>query len=186
MISTPHYFRLRTGQVINTWHILIMRRVKPIWIWIQTGHPLIECLTTLTVNILWHWILTRVGRDKIADILQTTLSNAFSWKKMFVFWIAEIPRGPIYNKVALVLAWHKSGDKHDNVEPNLWCHMTSLGHTVWLTQSREINQEGYGENRPISQIPQSTMCNSRYKFQIDAFHKSQPHPPRRVWVGAMS
>ena len=31
------------------------------------------------------WTLTHWGRDKMADISQTTFSNAFSWMKMFEF-----------------------------------------------------------------------------------------------------
>ena len=32
-------------------------------------------------------LLTHWGRDKMADIFQTTFSNAFSWMKMLEFWL---------------------------------------------------------------------------------------------------
>ena len=44
------------------------------------------CVTLLVMNYLHSSPLTHWGRDKMAAILQTTLSNAFSWMKMLEFW----------------------------------------------------------------------------------------------------
>ena len=35
----------------------------------------------------WTWSLTHWGRDKMEAISQTTLSNPFSWMKIFEFWL---------------------------------------------------------------------------------------------------
>ena len=53
--------------------------------------------------------LTHWGRDKMAAVSQTTLSNAFSWMKMLEFRL----RFQINNYPALVqiMAWRRSGDK---------------------------------------------------------------------------
>ena len=50
----------------------------------------------------------------MATIFQTTFSNAFSWKKMYQFWLLKfVPKGPINSIRALVqiMAWRRSGDK---------------------------------------------------------------------------
>ena len=41
--------------------------------------------------------LTHLGQDRMADIFQTTLSNAFSSMKKFEFrieWLKYVPKGP--------------------------------------------------------------------------------------------
>ena len=65
-----------------------------------------------SLNGLTHW-----GRGKMAAVSQTTLSNAFSWMKMYEFrlrfhWIL-FPGGPINNIPALVqiMARRRPGDK---------------------------------------------------------------------------
>ena len=64
-----------------------------------------------------HRGLTHWGRDKMAAISQTTLSNSFSWMKMFEnapkISLTFVPKGPINNIPALVqiMAWRRSGDK---------------------------------------------------------------------------
>ena len=70
-------------------------------------------MASLGHNELTHW-----GRDKMADIFQTTFSNAFPWMKMFQFCRIKISskfvsKGPINNNPALVqiMAWRRSGDK---------------------------------------------------------------------------
>ena len=64
------------------------------------------------VSSLTHW-----GRDKMAAISQTTLSNAFSWMKMYelrlrIRW-SFFPNVRISNIPAFVqiMAWHRPGDK---------------------------------------------------------------------------
>ena len=69
-----------------------------------------------TVGMLTHW-----GRDKMAAKYLTTFSNAFSWMKMYQFWLrfhwSLLSRvqfnGPINNIPTLVqiMAWHHTGDK---------------------------------------------------------------------------
>ena len=62
--------------------------------------------------------LTYWGRDKMAVVSQTILSNAFSWMKMHE-WISLkislklVPKGPINNIPALVqvMAWRRPGEK---------------------------------------------------------------------------
>ena len=75
-------------------------------------------------HVNWASYLTHWGRDKMAAISQTTLSNAFSWMKL--------PKGPINNIPALVqiMAWRRPGDKPLS-EPM----MVSL-----LTQPQWVNQ----------------------------------------------
>ena len=59
--------------------------------------------------------LTQLPLDKMAAILQTTVSKAFSWMKSVLFRISLkfVPKGPIDNKAALVqvMAWRWTGDK---------------------------------------------------------------------------
>ena len=51
------------------------------WIWFYLAHyPLANVAVFLKLSLLTHW-----GRDKMAAILQTTFSNAFSWMKMHEF-----------------------------------------------------------------------------------------------------
>ena len=69
--------------------------------------------------------LTHWGRDKMAAVLQTTLSNAFSWMKMLEFRLGFhwfVPKGPINNNLALVqiTAWHLPGGKQLS-EPMMVC-----------------------------------------------------------------
>ena len=64
------------------------------------------------LSLLPHW-----GRNKKAAVSQTMFSNAFSFMKMFAFWLdislKVVPKGPINNIAALiqVMAWRRSGDK---------------------------------------------------------------------------
>ena len=68
------------------------------------------------LHVLWyrlkHW-----GWDKMATISQTTLSSAFSWKKMSEFWfkisLKFVPKSPIDNIPALfqIMAWRRPGYK---------------------------------------------------------------------------
>ena len=59
------------------------------------------------------FLLTHWGRDKMAAISQTTLSNAFSWMKMYEFrltfhWSLFLNNIPI---LVQIMAWRRSGDK---------------------------------------------------------------------------
>ena len=57
------------------------------------------------LNKLTHW-----GRDKMAAIFQTTFSNAFSWMKMFKFWLRfqVCSQGSINNIPAFRVSSHEA------------------------------------------------------------------------------
>ena len=57
------------------------------------------CIYTITVLSSSHW-----GRDQMADIFQTTFSNAFSWMKIFEFWI--IFHWSLFLRVQLTIFQH--------------------------------------------------------------------------------
>ena len=63
------------------------------------------CLQNVAIS-LTHW-----GQDKMADIFQTTFSNAFLW--MMLILIKFVPKCSINNIPAFVrvMAWHFPGDK---------------------------------------------------------------------------
>ena len=61
-------------------------------------------------------LLTHLSLEKMTDISQTALSNAFSWMKMLILIkisMKFVPRDPIDNIPALVqiMAWHRTGNK---------------------------------------------------------------------------
>ena len=70
------------------------------------------CYSHKTSIILTHW-----GRDKMAAVSQTTLSNAFFWNEnvriSIKISLKFVPKGPINNIPALVqkMAWCRPGDK---------------------------------------------------------------------------
>ena len=85
------------------------------WLYLHGQAGIVDALQTecpATEQDLTHW-----GRDKMAAIFQTTVSNAFSWMKTFVLWFnfhfKFVPKDPFINKTALVkvMAWRRSGDK---------------------------------------------------------------------------
>ena len=85
----------------------------PIWLVPSVGnHHSFTDFELLVKQSPTHW-----GRDKMADIFQTIFSNAFSWMKMYEFWLRFhryfIPRGPINNIPAVVqiMACRRPGDK---------------------------------------------------------------------------
>ena len=77
----------------------------------------------ITLCLLTHW-----GGDKMAAIFQTTLSNAFSWMKMFEFrlrfhWI--LFPGVQLTILVQIMAWRRSGDKPLS-EPMMVCLLTHI------------------------------------------------------------
>ena len=74
-------------------------------------HDLDSCCMCLDDGLLWTLLctLTHWGRDKMAAISQTRLSNAFSSTKLLEMFF----KVPINNIPALVqiMAWRRSGDK---------------------------------------------------------------------------
>ena len=78
-----------------------------------SGNNVFNTLTKIDSNeALTHW-----DQNKMAAVLQTTFSNAFSWKKMCEFFIKIslkfVPKGLIDNIPSLVqiMAWCRPGDK---------------------------------------------------------------------------
>ena len=63
------------------------------------------------------WKLTHWGRDNMAAISQTIISNAFSWMKMFEFrlrfhWILFLRvQLTIFPTLFQIMAWRRPGDK---------------------------------------------------------------------------
>ena len=79
------------------------------------GLPYAEVRVCVMSGCWWMMSLTHWGWDKMAAIFQTTFSNAFSWMKMYEFFIEIslkfVPQGPINNIPALVqiMAWRRPG-----------------------------------------------------------------------------
>ena len=80
------------------------------WNWtIMCANARIHLYGPAVVFICWHYNRPHWGRDKMANISQTTFSNAFSRMISLKF----VPTGPINNIPALVqiMAWRRPGDK---------------------------------------------------------------------------
>ena len=86
------------------------------------------------VNVLTHW-----GRDKMATIFQTTVSNTFPSMKMFKISLKFVLSGPIINISALVqiMAWRRPGDKPLS-EPM----MVSLLTHICVIRPQRVNSSG--------------------------------------------
>ena len=75
--------------------------------------------------------LTHWGRDKMAAVSQTTLSNAFflneNVRRLIKISLKFVPKGPINNNPALVeiMAWRRPGDKPLS-EPMMVCLLTHI------------------------------------------------------------
>ena len=89
--------------------------------------------------------LARWGRGKMADILQTTLSNAFSWMKIYEF-RSLFHRDPINNIPALVqiMAWRRPGDKplSEPMMVNILTHICATP-PQWVKWKHHINVEKF-------------------------------------------
>ena len=84
----------------------------------------------LLPHILWASDYVLIQLQRMAAILQTTFPYVSSWIKSwtrFIFHLKFVPWNPIDNKLSIihfqcqVIFW-------SNVDPDLWCHMASLGH----------------------------------------------------------
>ena len=95
-------------------HALIKKNRYSLFPWVQLTMRL-HCLCNgLVPHSLGAKPLTLSGRDKMADILQTTFSNAFfEWKCSFRNWLKFVPNIRISNIPALVqiMAWRRPGAK---------------------------------------------------------------------------
>ena len=89
------------------------------WHYIMLEESEVKWTPDSLINICTHWKyhLTHWGRDKMADISQTTFPSVFSSMKMFEFRLkfhwSFVPKGPINKIPALVqiMAWRRPGDK---------------------------------------------------------------------------
>ena len=106
----------------------------------------------------WLIQLTHWGQDKMDAISQTTLSNAFSWMKIFEFglnFLKFVPEGPINNIPAFIqiMAWRRAGDKPLS-EPM----MVSLPTHICVTRPQWVN--GLLLNGTSSHYPDSVLTNN--------------------------
>ena len=126
VVSCKYWVVLLVYTRVSGYSQVILLEICPHWFseWLGDKQAIITC--SIDDEVLNQWCcqgttlkepLTHWGRDKMAAISQTTLSNAFSWKKIFRISIKVslkfVPKGPINNFPALVeiMAWHQPGDK---------------------------------------------------------------------------
>ena len=57
-----------------------------------------------SVECIFNRILTHWGRDKMAAVFQTTFSNAFSWMKMYEYWLKF--HWSLFLRVQLTISHH--------------------------------------------------------------------------------
>ena len=94
----------------------------------------------------------------MAAISQTTFSNAFSWMKMFEFWLCIhwvfFPKGSINIIPALVqiMAWRRSDDK-PLTEPMV----VSLLMHIWVTRPEWVN-EVYTLSNKVNIVPDDALA----------------------------
>ena len=72
----------------------------------EYSHKVVGRSTTKSreVSKPWDWVLTHWGRDKMAVISQTTFSGAFSWMKMYEFWLTF--HWNLFSRVQLTIFQH--------------------------------------------------------------------------------
>ena len=66
----------------------------------KINHPRNALMSSVLINSLTHW-----GRDKMAAIFQTTYSKAFSWMKMYKFWLKF--HWSLFLRVQLTIIQHR-------------------------------------------------------------------------------
>ena len=153
---TTHIFLCSGCNTINTWSapwILLVRcwyfstRASAVTVLIM--HPCISRCLWVNDVCLFHFqgIITHQNLNKMADILQGTISNTFSWVKVIAFesnftegWFPGV--NSQYVRIgsscgfSLNRLWAISCSNIDTVH---WCHMMHVGHSVsrntcnWLT-----------------------------------------------------
>ena len=90
--------------------------------------------------------LTQWGWDNMATILQTTLSNSFSWMKITViFWkipLKFVPKSPINNKATLIqrMACCRIGNKTQWWRSSILTHICVIW-PQWVKESSQLRQE---------------------------------------------
>ena len=120
---TIYQYQLYTCMILFMWHLWWFRGPRNLW-----------------AGPLTHW-----GLDKMADIFQTTFSNAFSWMKMLPIKMSLtfVPHGPINNIPALVqiMGWRLPGDK-----PWSGPMVVRLPTHIGVTRPQWVNREGTNWN----------------------------------------
>ena len=126
-----------------------------------------------------HW-----GRDKMAAISQTTLSNAFSWIKMFEISIKIslkfVPKGPINNIPALFRRWLGSVQAASHYLNQWWLVYRRIYASLGLNQLKTCQYKcgrvikaktGNGSNCWSSYIKvgQEISSKKRYFFSIVSY-----------------
>ena len=99
-------------------------------------------------------ILTHGGLNKMADVLQTTFSNAFSWVKIIVFWLTF--HSISFLRVKLVLNWFGIGSAN-GLAPNrqqtiTWTKWASSSMSIYITRLQSVN-------------PGRSACNLNGRYQ---------------------
>ena len=123
--------------------VLFIHRIcaaaRPDSIWICPNRPEPDNSLDQTYVTCMH--INTLRPRQMDAISQTTFSNAFSWMKMFEFWLkfpwSLFPRVPINNIPALVqmMAWRRPGDK-----PLSELMMVSLLTHICITRPRWVNK----------------------------------------------
>ena len=83
--------------------------------------------------------LTHWGRDKMAAVSRTTLSNAFSWMKLYEFRLRfhwNLFLGFQLTALVQIMAWRRSGDK-----PLSETMMVSLTTHICVTRPQWVNKD---------------------------------------------
>ena len=147
-----HRFSLVTGH-----GIVYLQYWSDIWCW-SCMNILLIFMSVLSLNgvdghILWtHW-----GRDKMADIFQTTFSNAFCWMKMYEFRLKFHWSLFLRVKLTIFQLWYRKwlGANQQNHYLNHW----------WLNYRRLYASLGlnYLTCRPLHSCFLSK-CNSSFNF----------------------
>ena len=132
----------------------------------------------------WSGVFTHWGRDKIATISQTTVSNVFSWMKMYEFrlkfhWSLFLG-GPINNIPALVqiMAWRRPDGKPLS-EPMMvqWAHNVTI---TSLLRHNDVATSSWLNNNVI--ITSRGLCplgtSSITLWYIHAIMHRETFPPR--------
>ena len=85
--------------------------LKPLVLWNAILGSRYNTFDYETIDIEYR-LLTYWGRDKMANIFQTTFSNAYSWISNTI-WLKFVSKGPVDNNTVLVqiMAYRRIGDK---------------------------------------------------------------------------
>ena len=122
--------------------------IKPynlvIWTHLALNSCVFVCVCSWNRNGIWS--LTHWGRDKMAVISQTILSNAFWMEISIKISLKFVPKGLINNIPALVqvMAWRRPGDKPltEPMEVKLLTHIC-VTRPQWVNLSKYLHFDNY-------------------------------------------